>query len=97
MDSAGVKQLSEWSSDKAIRKLVTELEKGVPAALSVGQYEELASAQAEGKSYLIRWSLKDGTEIDMPIVPGMSLITVGDGNYELTQTFLNDYTTTTNP
>lgn len=97
LDAPGVKRLNEWADAKDILKLAAELGRSLPAALSGEKLEELAAAQAGGRTCLLRWSLKDGTAIDMPIVPGMSLITIGDGRYELTPTFLDGYTSIANP
>lgn len=61
------------------------------AALTNEQYESLARAQAEGRSWQLSLRLADGTTMTMYIVPEMALISIGDGYYHLPNRFLERF------
>ncbi|REK77653.1 hypothetical protein [Paenibacillus paeoniae] len=53
--------------------------------------EQWAKAQSEGKSYLAKLRLKDGTAIDMYVVPELGAASLGDNRYGLPESFQEAY------
>jgi len=53
--------------------------------------EQWAKAQSEGKSYLAKLRLKDGTAIDMFVVPELGMAAIGDNRYILPESFSEAY------
>lgn len=81
------KLLHVWSDKKDVREWIEHIASLEPAGeLTNEQYEQLAKAEVSGETYILRAVLKDGTSIDMPLTPGMRLISIGDGKYKLSDT-----------
>ena len=57
------------------------------AVLEQDDYEKIASAQGQGKSYLAFAELKDGTTFKFYLVPELGIAMVGDDRYQMTAEF----------
>ncbi|WP_214625980.1 hypothetical protein [Paenibacillus agaridevorans] len=92
LDHQGTTVMRVWDAKKDIRKWSNLIAESIPLEkLTDEQYERLAKARLSDRSCQARWVLRDGTSIVMYLVPDLSLLTIGNGNYELSKTFLETY------
>jgi hypothetical protein len=92
LDHQGTTVMQVWDAKKDIRKWSNLIAESIPIEkLTDEQYERLAKARSSDRSFQVRWVLRDGTSIVMYLVPDLSLLTIGNGNYELSETFLEMY------
>lgn len=61
------------------------------AELASSDYEQIASAQSEGKSYQLHVTLSDNTYYSMYLLPELGLISIGDDYYRLPDSFSQNY------
>lgn len=61
------------------------------AELASSDYEQIASAQSEGKSYQLHVTLPDSTYYSMYLLPELGLISIGDDYYRLPDSFSQNY------
>ncbi|MBH5318431.1 hypothetical protein I6N90_11485 [Paenibacillus sp. GSMTC-2017] len=92
MNISGSDFLHSLEIKKDIRHWIAML-RGSEEAVHVTKedYEQLVNTDPEGKSYLVRFHLKDSTLIDMYIIPELKLASFGDGRYILPDSFTEDY------
>lgn len=76
---------------KQTKQIVASLEKCTLANLTNDEYETIARAQNEGKSFLLSFTLKDGTSFRMYIIPSLKIAMIGDNKYKLPDNFTSDY------
>lgn len=75
--------LLEILTEKDAKDMVSALAQATPADLTNAQYEEIAHAQRNGASYCLVFRLKDGTDCKMYMIPSLSLVSLGDNYYHL--------------
>lgn len=68
---------------KKARQLLALLTEAQPAKLTNEEYERIARAQNEGKSFRLRLLLNDTTQTGMYVIPSMSIVMIGDNRYVL--------------
>jgi hypothetical protein len=76
---------------KQTKQIVGSLEKCTIANLTNNDYETIARAQNEGKSFLLSFALKDGTRFKMYVIPSLKIAMIGDNKYKLSDDFTSDY------
>ncbi|MBV6716426.1 hypothetical protein [Paenibacillus chitinolyticus] len=59
------------------------------ADLTNRDFEGIAEAQSQGKSYQLKFNLKDGTSMAMYIIPELKIVSMGDAYYQLPDRFLD--------
>lgn len=64
-----------------VLKLIDVFEKTIKAELSDKEYENIAQAQGEGKSYLLKILFEDGTSTKFIIIPELNLVSIGQEYY----------------
>lgn len=68
---------------KRAKQLLALLTEAQPANLTNQEYERIARAQSEGRSYRLRLLLNDTTQTGMYAIPSMSIVMIGDNRYVL--------------
>lgn len=53
------------------------------------EYENIGSAQSQGKSYQLQFNMKDGTQMAMYIIPELKVVSMGDTYYRLSNVFFD--------
>lgn len=74
----------------SVESIIDGLYSAKTADLSNKEYEAIAEAQSQGKSYQLKFNLKDGTYMGMYIIPELKVVSMGDAYYHLPDTFLNN-------
>ncbi|MEK3736342.1 hypothetical protein MKZ23_15265 [Paenibacillus sp. FSL R5-0876] len=70
-----------------VESIIEGLYSAKKTELSNKEYEALAAAQSQGKSYQLQFNLKDGTYIAMYIIPELKVVSMGDAYYYLPDAF----------
>lgn len=73
------------------RGLVDILSTAQPAKLTGEQYQQLAGAQSQGRSWQLSLLLGDGTAVNLYVVPDMGIVSIGDGYYRLPDAFAGKF------
>ncbi|RJE89618.1 hypothetical protein D3P07_05080 [Paenibacillus sp. 1011MAR3C5] len=92
MNHIGSVQLHTLDRKKDVRKWI-EMFSQSEAAVNRDREadEQWAKAQSEGKSYLAKLRLKDGTAIDIFVIPELGMASLGDNRYILPEAFREAY------
>ncbi|GIP28146.1 hypothetical protein J23TS9_32760 [Paenibacillus sp. J23TS9] len=88
MNHAGDDVLKKVTDHASVESIVKGLYDAKTADLSNKEYEAIAEAQSQGKSYQLKFNLKDGTSMSMYIIPELKVVSMGDDYYQLPDTFL---------
>lgn len=92
MNRAGTVLLYESSSQKLIKTFIDNFSEASPADnLTDEQYQTFRTAQSNGRSYKVQLKLKDSTDIIIYITPDIGILSIGENNYFLTESFLSEY------
>lgn len=92
MNDSDSVQLHVLDREKEVRKWIEMFSQSEPAVNRDREAnEQWVMAQPEGKSYLARLRLKDGTAIDMFVVPELGMAAIGDNRYVLPESFKEAY------
>ncbi|MFF2888618.1 hypothetical protein [Paenibacillus sp. NPDC057967] len=92
MNHIGSVQLHALDRKKDVRKWIEMFSQSEPAVNRDREADEQwAKAQSEGKSYLAKLHLKDGTAIDLFVVPELGMASLGDNRYILPESFKEAY------
>lgn len=89
-DHAGREMLGEFPQ-KETSSLISILSQVEPAALSEEDYQQIARAQREGKSYRLLLELDDGTTCSLYVIPSLDIAMIGDGRYALPESFGDNF------
>lgn len=90
LDHSGTQVLQELSADQS-RALAASLALCSPAELTNDQYQEIGSAQQEGRSYLVALHLNDGTDYTLYVIPSLNIGMIGDNRCWLPEGFLQEF------
>lgn len=92
LNHSGSRILHAFDHRKELQKFIEGLSASAEAAhLQAEDYQTLSKAQSSGKSFMIRLRLKDATVTSMYVVPELRLVSIGDGQYKLSDRFLSDF------
>lgn len=92
MNHSGSVQLHVLNRKKEVREWIGMFSQSVAAVNRDREADEQwAKVQSEGKSYLAKLRLKDGTAIDMFVVPELGMAAIGDNRYILPESFSEAY------
>lgn len=78
-------------SDKETLSIIKHLSDVSPAELSNEQYQQIGHAQTNGESFILDFSLSDGTHFKMYVIPSLSIAMIGDNRYTLNQSFTDEF------
>lgn len=81
-DHYGNEVLDTLNGKEAVQLLALFAE-AQPAKFTNEEYERIARAQSEGKSFRLRLLLNDTTQTGMYVIPSMSIVMIGDNRYVL--------------
>jgi len=84
---AGNEVLKKVTDHGAVESVIEGLYEAETARLTGWEYEAIAEAQAQGKSYQLKFNLQDGTEMAMYIIPELKVVSMGDAYYRLPDAF----------
>lgn len=70
------KEFKEIKKEDAV-KLVEIFSKTTKAALSDAEYEKIAQAEVDGKSYQVKLLFKDGSSTKIFVIPELNLVSIG--------------------
>ncbi len=88
-DHMGINSLKSLDAATA-KDLLDKIALSQPAQLQDADYQNIASAQSDGKSFLLKAKLSDGTSTDMYVIPQLNIVMVGDGKYTIDQTLAGE-------
>ena len=77
------REVLDTLTGSGVNRLLELLKEAQPAKLTNEEYERIARAQSEGKSFRLRLLLKDTTQTGMYVIPSMSIVMIGDNRYVL--------------
>lgn len=89
-DHFGKETLSEIPN-KETADFIEELSQVKPAELDGDQYQQIAKAQNEGKSYQLFFNLKDGTKYSLYLIPELNIAMIGDNRYMFSDEFSDKF------
>lgn len=81
--------LKKMTDHASVESVIDGLYSAKTADLSNKEYEAIAEAQSQGKSYQLKFNLKDGTYMAMYIIPELRVVSMGDAYYHLPDTFFD--------
>ncbi len=79
-------------SGEDAKNMIELLANSTPVRLTSEQYQAIAKAQSNGRSFLIVFELNDTTTYQLYVIPTLSIVMIGDNKYTLAQKFLDEYT-----
>ncbi|MEC0240803.1 hypothetical protein P4H66_13180 [Paenibacillus dokdonensis] len=88
LNHVGNDVLKKVTDHASVESVVKRLYDSQLADLSNTAYEAIAEAQSQGKSYQLKFNLKDGTSMFMYIIPELKVVSMGDDYYQLPDSFL---------
>ena len=68
---------------EAMQSLLDGVAQSVPAQLTDEDYQSIGHAQTEGKSFLLKLHLADGTAYSLYVIPELGISMIGDNRYTL--------------
>jgi len=89
MNHVGNDVLKKMTDQPTVASILKGLYSAKNATLSNKEYEAIAEAQSQGKSYLLKLNQKDGTSISMYIIPELKVVSIGDAYYHLPDDFFD--------
>ncbi|WP_339315067.1 hypothetical protein [Paenibacillus sp. FSL R10-2734] len=89
LNHVGDDVLKEMTDHTSVESIITGLYSATKADLTNKEYEAIAGAQSQGKSYQLKFNLKDGTNMAMYIIPELKVVSMGDAYYHLPDTFFD--------
>jgi hypothetical protein len=89
LNHVGNEELKKMTDHVAVESIIDGLYTATTANLSNKEYEAIAGAQSQGKSYQLQFNLKDGTYMAMYIIPELKVVSMGDAYYQLSDTFFD--------
>lgn len=81
--------LKKVTTRTSVNAVIDGLYDATNAHLTNKEYEAIADAQSKGKSYLLKFNLKDGTHMNMYMIPELNIVSMGDSYYRLPGMFMN--------
>ncbi|MWV45685.1 hypothetical protein GRF59_18895 [Paenibacillus sp. HJL G12] len=87
LNHVGDDVLKKVTDHASVESIVKGLYDAKMADLSNKEYEAIAEAQSQGKSYQLKFNLKDGTDMAMYIIPDLQVVSMGDAYYRLSGAF----------
>lgn len=87
----GDQSLYKFTDHTTTQSIIEELYTAKAVNLTDKEYEAIGGAQSEGKSYQLKFMMKDGTDVSMYIIPELKSISMGDNMYQLSDSFLAKY------
>jgi len=87
LNHVGNDVLKKMTDHASVESIIDGLYSAKTADLSNKEYEAIAEAQSQGKSYQLKFNLKDGTYMGMYIIPELKVVSMGDAYYHLPDTF----------
>ncbi len=87
LNHVGNDVLKKLTDHASVESFIDGLYNAKTADLSNKEYEAIAEAQSQGKSYQLKFNLKDGTYMGMYIIPELKVVSMGDAYYHLPDTF----------
>lgn len=81
-DHMGIEELKKLDKAEA-EKLIANIEKSKQENPTYEEFEKIARAQSEGKSFKLVYNFKDGTTFEMYLIPELETVSVGDNQYKL--------------
>ncbi|MGW9124063.1 hypothetical protein ACWGPW_03560 [Paenibacillus chitinolyticus] len=88
LNHAGNDVLKKMTDSASVESIVEGLYTAKTADLTNREFEGIAEAQSQGKSYQLKFNLKDGTGMAMYIIPELKIVSMGDSYYQLPDRFL---------
>ncbi|MFS0838784.1 hypothetical protein [Paenibacillus sp. 1P03SA] len=88
LNHAGNDVLKKITEPASVESLIDGLYNAQTAELAGKDYEGIAEAQSQGKSYQLKFNLKDGTGTFMYIIPELNIVSMGDSYYRLPDNFI---------
>lgn len=89
LNHVGNDVLKKMTDHASMESIIEGLYSAKLADLSNSEYEAIAEAQSQGKSYQLKFNLKDGTFMAMYIIPELKIVSMGDAYYHLPDTFFD--------
>jgi hypothetical protein len=89
LNHVGNDVLKKMTDHASVESIIDGLYSAKTADLSNKEYEAIAEAQSQGKSYQLKFNLKDGTYMAMYIIPELRVVSMGDAYYHLPDTFFD--------
>ncbi|WP_340009383.1 hypothetical protein MHH52_14305 [Paenibacillus sp. FSL K6-0276] len=89
LNHVGNDVLKKMTDHASVESIIEGLYSAKTADLSNKEYEAIAEAQSQGKSYQLKFNLKDGTYMAMYIIPELKVVSMGDAYYQLPDTFFD--------
>lgn len=89
-DHSGREMLGDFPQNKTA-SLISILSQAEPADLSEEDYEQIAHAQREGKSFRLVFELNDGTSYSLYVIPSLDIAMIGDSRYALPEAFADNF------
>lgn len=87
MDHFETDVLKTLSKEEAVR-MVEEISDATVMTLTGESFEQIAQAQSNGESYLVKFIFEDGSETKMYMIPSLNYVSIGD--YTCTDATLNE-------
>lgn len=87
LNHVGNDVLKKMTNHTSMEAIIEGLYSATNADLTNKEYEAIAGAQSQGKSYQLKFNLKDGTYMGMYIIPELKVVSLGDAYYHLPDTF----------
>lgn len=87
LNHMGNEVLKKMTDRTSVESIIEGLYSATNADLTNKEYEAIAGAQSQGKSYQLKFNLKDGTYMAMYIIPELKVVSIGDAYYHLPDTF----------
>ncbi|MNO24474.1 hypothetical protein D3C76_142960 [compost metagenome] len=89
LNHVGNDVLKKMTEHVSVESFIEGLYIAKNADLSNKEYEAIAEAQSQGKSYQLKFNLKDGTYVAMYIIPELKVVSMGDAYYQLPDSFFD--------
>ncbi|MCJ8010587.1 hypothetical protein MUG84_02380 [Paenibacillus sp. KQZ6P-2] len=89
LNHVGNDELKKVTDHASMESIIEGLYSAKTAELTNKEYEAIAEAQSLGKSYQLKFNLKDGTHMAMYIIPELKVVSMGDAYYQLPDTFFD--------
>lgn len=89
LNHVGNDVLKKMTDHASVESIIDGLYSAKTANLSNKEYEDIAQAQSQGKSYQLKFNLKDGTYMGMYIIPELKVVSMGDAYYQLPDLFID--------